>query len=256
MQYLLSTKQIHHGQPPFEHLRPASAPLFLRRRPPGNPPARETGRGLGHGEHTPAQPAARAQLPGGLSATYLGPCKGRRPSRTRGAGLEPSQIGSEDPGEEIVPFPVLGHETGITGQRLFPFARCLGTRTLRERPHWATVCRFGGQVTQSMCRYTHSPPITRSSEPPGRNSLGSPSARRRGLEGPAGSLRAPRLRRPFCMGCRYAGHEDSGFSVRGASASRRLFEGRPSPGGRVEQEAAPGGHLWGRQCGRWPSSPL
>lgn len=164
VQYLLSTKQIHHGQPPFEHLRPASAPLLRCRRLPGNPPARETGLGLGHGEHTPAQPAA--QLPRGLSATYLGPCKERWPSWTRGAGPEPSQMGSEDPGEEIVPFPVLGHETGITGQRLFPFARCLGTRTLRERPLWATVCGSGGQVTQSVCRCTHSPPTTRSSEPP------------------------------------------------------------------------------------------
>lgn len=44
VQYLPSSKQIHHGQPPFEHLRPASVTLLLPR-PPGRPPAKDQGGG-------------------------------------------------------------------------------------------------------------------------------------------------------------------------------------------------------------------
>lgn len=242
MQYLLSTKQIHHGQPPFEHLRPASAPLLRCRRLPGNPPARETGLGLGHGEHTPAQPAA--QLPRGLSATYLGPCKERWPSWTRGAGPEPSQMGSEDPGEEIVPFPVLGHETGITGQRLFPFARCLGTRTLRERPLWATVCGSGGQVTQSVCRCTHSPPTTRSSEPPGRTPL---AARQR--EGRDQKVQQAHCKRPVLedLSPRAAGTRDTKTA---ASLPEGLLPPGGSPkGGPVPEDECSRRQPWAGICG-------
>lgn len=42
MQYLPQAKQIHHGQPPFEHLRPASVSPLLRLL--GRPPAKNGGR--------------------------------------------------------------------------------------------------------------------------------------------------------------------------------------------------------------------
>lgn len=146
---------------------------------------RRRGEGSGTGSTRPPGPP-RGSLEASLPPTW-GPARGGGPPGHGEQVRTPPRREARNRGKRLYLSRFSGVKQTHHATATLPFRQVPRNQNpLRERPLWATVCGSSGQVTQSVCRCVHGPPTTWSSEPLGRGSLGGPTARRTGPEGPAG----------------------------------------------------------------------
>lgn len=251
MQYLPSTKQIHHGQPPFEHLRPAAGTFFLLQ-PSGCPPAREIDGGGQRTEnrchqpgHEPSRPLP--DVPGLVQGTVALP-------GISGRGQKLSNTEDDDQLKEYRTSHVASgikqrrHGTTVLHVQQVPQNQSplLEARWAEEIPR----VRGPGGTCHTQDAYRTRPLF--SSETLGRCShgcafpkVGTSLARGTGPEPVQQVNCVPHLGLPFLMGCRRAWRGDTCFSSQGVLASRKVSAGRTGPGGWVEQEPPSRRHLPG-----------